>query len=89
MDDKDRACFGHSLELLEDGRKVEWRGSTSDMVYALTPYGRFEREGRVCRKFTVVRILNGPARHEGRQRLPLRRGRLAHDQGLTRSAAAG
>ena len=59
MDDKDRACFGHSLELLEDGRKVEWRGSTSDMVYALTPYGRFEREGRVCRKFTVVRILNG------------------------------
>ena len=59
MDDKDRACFGHSLELLEDGRKVEWRGSTSDMVYALTPYGRFEREGRVCRKFTFVRLDNG------------------------------
>jgi surface antigen len=58
MDDKDRACFGHSLELLEDGRKVEWRGSTSDMVYALTPYGRFERDGRVCRKFTFVRLEN-------------------------------
>ena len=59
MDDKDRACFGHSLELLEDGRKAEWAGSTADMVYALTPYGRFERDGRVCRHFTLVRILNG------------------------------
>jgi len=59
MDDKDRACFGHSLELLEDGRKVEWKGSTADMVYNLTPYGRFERDGRVCRKFTLERLLNG------------------------------
>ena len=59
MDDKDRACFGHSLELLEDSRKVEWAGSTRDMVYALTPDRRFEREGRVCRHFTLVRTLKG------------------------------
>ena len=26
MDDNDRACFGHSLELLADGRNVRWDG---------------------------------------------------------------
>lgn len=59
MDDNDRACFGHSLELLEDGRKVEWSGSTADMIYALTPDRRFERDGRVCRHFTLVRTVDG------------------------------
>src|SRR5262245_49136341 len=42
MDDKDRACFGHSLELLEDGHKVVWAGSKSGMSYTLTPDRRFE-----------------------------------------------
>ena len=37
MDDDDRACFGHSLELLEDGRRVRWDGSRPDMFYSLTP----------------------------------------------------
>lgn len=59
MDDRDRACFGHSLELLEDGRKVEWAGSAAGMMYALTPDRRFEREGRVCRHFTLVRTVDG------------------------------
>src|SRR5262245_32060060 len=59
MDDKDRACFGHSLELLEDGRQVEWRGSTRCLGYALTPYGRVERDGGVCRQVTVLRLQNG------------------------------
>jgi len=59
MDDRDRACFGHSLELLEDGRRVEWVGSTRDMVYALTPDRRFERDGQVCRHFTLVRTIDG------------------------------
>jgi surface antigen len=59
MDDRDRACFGHSLELLEDGRRVEWTGSTRDMVYTLIPYSRFERDGHVCRHFTLTRLLNG------------------------------
>ena len=37
MDDDDRACFGHSLELLEDGHKVVWDGSKRGMQYTLTP----------------------------------------------------
>ena len=59
MDDKDRACFGHSLELLEDGHKVVWDGSKRGMTYTLTPDRRFERDGRVCRHFTLLREVDG------------------------------
>jgi surface antigen len=61
MDDRDRACFGHSLELLEDGRRVTWEGRSDGMTYTLAPNGRFERDGRVCRHFTLLH------RHDGRQ----------------------
>ena len=59
LDDDDRRCFGHSLELLEDGRRVQWDGARSGMLYTLTPSGRFERDGRVCRRFTLVRDFSG------------------------------
>jgi surface antigen len=59
MDDRDRACFGHSLELLEDGRRVEWTGSTRDTMYTMIPYRRFERDGHACRHFTLVRMVDG------------------------------
>jgi surface antigen len=59
MDDDDRACFGHSLELLDDGAKVGWQGSRKGITYGLVPDRRFDRDGRVCRHFTFVRVLDG------------------------------
>jgi surface antigen len=59
MDDRDRACMGHSLELLEDGRQVTWSGSRDGLAYVLVPRGRFERDGRVCRNFTLSRQSKG------------------------------
>jgi surface antigen len=59
MDDDDRACFGHSLELLEDGHKVAWNGAKPGMLYTLTPDRRFERDGRVCRHFELLRESDG------------------------------
>ena len=59
MDDNDRACFGHSLELLEDGRHVRWDGASKGMFYLMTPDGRFERDGRVCRRFALTREYQG------------------------------
>lgn len=59
MDDRDRACMGHSLELLEDDHRVEWAGSSRGISYALVPSGRFERDGRVCRRFSLVRSADG------------------------------
>jgi surface antigen len=59
MDDRDRACFGHSLELLEDGRRVMWDGGHSGLAYTLAPDGRFERDGQVCRSFSLLRQSDG------------------------------
>ena len=59
MDDNDRACFGHALELMEDGRRVTWNGARNGMTYMLAPDGRFERDGRVCRHFTLLRQVGG------------------------------
>lgn len=59
MDDRDRACMGHALELLEDGRRVDWTGSSRNIAYSLVPYQRFERDGRVCRHFTLTRLIDG------------------------------
>ena len=59
MDRDDRACFGHSLELLDDGHRVWWAGARPGLKYTLTPGGRFDRDGRVCRRFTLVRELDG------------------------------
>ncbi len=59
MDRNDHACFGHSLELLEDGHRVRWDGARSGLLYTLTPDRRFERDGHVCRHFTLVREFDG------------------------------
>lgn len=59
MDENDRACFGHSLELLEDGRSVHWDGDRRGMIYTLTPGTRFERDGQVCRRFLLLRENDG------------------------------
>ncbi len=59
MDRNDHACFGHSLELLDDGRRVHWDGARSGMRYTLTPEGRFKRDDRVCRRFTLMREFDG------------------------------
>ncbi|MGQ0429742.1 MAG: glycine zipper 2TM domain-containing protein [Gammaproteobacteria bacterium] len=61
MDRNDHACFGHSLELLEDGRRVRWDGARAGLFWVLTPDRRFERDGRVCRHFTLIREFNGRA----------------------------
>lgn len=59
MDRSDHACFGHSLELLEDGRRVYWDGARPGLRYTLTPDRRFERNGKVCRRFWLVREYDG------------------------------
>jgi len=74
MDDRDRACFGHSLELLGDGRPVRWYGGSRDVYYTLTPRGRFDRDGRVCRSFTLVR-------ESGRRRITKHASACRFDEG--------
>jgi surface antigen len=53
MDEADRGCFGHSLELAKDGQTIQWQNPDAGLVYALTPIRSFQDEGRPCREFTL------------------------------------
>jgi surface antigen len=51
IDDRDRACIGHSLELARTGHTVYWTNPTSRVDYAVRPT-RNLRGG--CREFELV-----------------------------------
>lgn len=55
MDEADRACFGHTLELAPLGRRVVWR-NPAGIAYAVVPVRDFELDGRPCREFRSERI---------------------------------
>lgn len=52
MDDADRACIGHALELAADQRTVRWTGAEG-MSYMVTPTRSFERDGMKCREYRL------------------------------------
>jgi surface antigen len=54
LDDADRGCFGHALELGRPGRVVVWTNETAGMHYELLPGANRERHGAVCREFTMT-----------------------------------
>ena len=54
MDEEDRACIGHALELSQAGRPVYWENSRSGARYTLTPLGEtVSHRGRTCREFML------------------------------------
>ena len=59
MNDSDRACMGHALEIGHSGQRIAWDGSRAGVGYALTPGDGFERDGRSCRRFTLEREFDG------------------------------
>lgn len=54
LDDADRGCFGHALELGRPGRVVVWTNEATGVRYELLPGANRERRGAVCRDFTMV-----------------------------------
>jgi outer membrane lipoprotein SlyB len=53
MDDKDRACVGHALEIGATGRTVSWQNSATGVRYQMVPStGRKTSKG-ACRDFTL------------------------------------
>ena len=56
IDDRDRACIGHSLELASTGQAVTWRNSTSGIDYVVRPV-RDRASG--CREFELVANRSG------------------------------
>jgi surface antigen len=58
MDERDRACVGHALELAKDGQSVRWLNETTGVTYVLTPSGSGQAAG-ACRDFELQATRNG------------------------------
>lgn len=54
MDDRDRACFGHALELGTGGRRVYWTNESSGVRYDLVPLEGSRGGGSICRDFRLT-----------------------------------
>jgi surface antigen len=67
LDDRDRACVGHSLELVEIGQKVRWTNEQTHVGYLLTPLAAAKGDAAGCRRYTLQATLDGRSRtSEGR-----------------------
>jgi surface antigen len=53
LEDADRACMGHALELAAEKRTVAWTNRATGVTYRLTPMGSFTDRGTPCRRFTA------------------------------------
>jgi surface antigen len=54
LDERDRGCFGHALELGEAGKPVIWTNESTGVRYELSPGADRQRNGATCREFTLV-----------------------------------
>ena len=53
LDERDRACVGHSLELVQPGQRVRWTNVQSGVGYLLTPVAAATGDAANCRRFTL------------------------------------
>jgi surface antigen len=56
LDEKDRSCFGHALEIGEAGRPVMWTNESTGVRYELSPGRGRDRNGATCREFRMVAV---------------------------------
>lgn len=67
LDERDRACVGHSLELVKVGQRVRWTNVQTGVGYLLTPVAAAVGDATNCRRFTLKTTYGSKARtSEGR-----------------------
>jgi len=54
IDERDRACMGHALELAGERKTVVWTNSVTGVTYRLTPTRNYQDVNKPCREFTTV-----------------------------------
>ncbi len=54
LDDADRGCIGHALEIGADGRPVRWTNPTTGVNFVLEPGEGRKMGGKPCRRFTLT-----------------------------------
>jgi surface antigen len=78
IEQQDRSCIAHSLELAHDRARVTWDNPNTGVKYMLTPKAGFEQGDLHCRVFELRRSLDGRTEisdgkacqsHEGRWHL--------------------
>ena len=57
LDERDRGCFGHALEIGEAGRPVIWTNESTGVRYEMAPGADRQRDGAACREFTLVAVV--------------------------------
>lgn len=53
MDDADRGCLGHALELGGPRNPVRWYNPNNGLNYTVTPLGGFTSDGNKCRNYKL------------------------------------
>jgi surface antigen len=61
LDDADRGCIGHALELVEPGRSVRWLNERTRVTYLLTPLAGGKANDN-CRPFRLKMQREGQSR---------------------------
>jgi surface antigen len=56
LDEADRGCFGHALEIARSGQRVTWTNDATQVRYELAPGADRQRDGSACREFTLVTV---------------------------------
>ncbi len=54
LDERDRSCFGHALEIGAAGQRVTWTNEMSGLRYELSPGADRPRGSQTCREYTLV-----------------------------------
>lgn len=54
IDNGDRACMGHALELAGESTTVVWTNTVTGVTYRLTPTRNLRSGGQPCREFRTV-----------------------------------
>ncbi|MDF3010449.1 MAG: uncharacterized protein K0S03_1245 [Burkholderiales bacterium] len=54
IDDGDRGCMGHALELAGERKTVVWTNKMTGVTYRMTPTRNFKQGNEACREFTTA-----------------------------------
>jgi surface antigen len=54
LDEADRGCFGHALEIGMAGQRVTWTNEATGLRYELSPGADRPRGATACREYTLV-----------------------------------
>jgi surface antigen len=58
LDNGDRACIGHALELAKDGQRVRWANEKTGVTYVVSPLAA-SKAGDSCRPYKLTATYKG------------------------------